>query len=146
MNSLLTPKCQVIQGQVRDLGPRSIFHDFERFIDSLFFDWPADPKPPIAINEYTSNEKEINICMAVAGFTKDDIKVYIDNNVLYIEGNNEYNKEIPDKFKCNFKRQFPCRHNLDIKTAAVKLLNGILTVHIPLVEPESSRTYIFGKK
>lgn len=129
----------------------------EGLIDNLFFSFPTDPKPPITLAlldqedslswvDGEFNAKGITIQMAVAGYQKDDIKVYIEDNVLYIDGDNTSRDEVPEKFKSSFKRYFPVRKNLDLKKAEVSLEFGILTINIPLIEEEKRRKYLFGTR
>lgn len=123
----------------------------EELMDLLFYNFPVEPKPPIALSSHGYNltksyekPKDISINMALAGFKEDDISVYIDENILYIEGDNTYRDSVPEKFKSKFKRSFPVKGTVDLNKACVKLSEGILSVTIPLVEPEDKKQYIFG--
>jgi HSP20 family molecular chaperone IbpA len=117
---------------------------FPRDLEELFFRFPQEPKPPIAFRFLDSElEDGISISMAVAGFKKEDINVYVEDKVLKIEGDNT-ERDIPEKFKAKFQRVFPAKSQLDVDKASVKLEDGILSVKVPIVLPEKSRKYLFG--
>jgi len=138
---------------------------FDRDIQDLwtlmFHSMPSDPKPPMVvdlygclpedefdnqdIDEVEVSEGGVLIQLAVAGYTSEDIKVYTQNNVLFIEGNNLERDEVPTKFKSKFKKTLPTKNNVDLVETQVDLVNGILTIKIPFTKPEDNRNYLFGK-
>ena len=118
---------------------------FQEIIDLLFYTFPVEPKPPIALRSYDTDEdpNNISINLAVAGFKEEDIKVYVDRNTLCIEGDNS-KRDIPEKFKTSFIRKFPVKDQVQLEEASVSLVDGILSINIPVKKPEECRKYLFG--
>jgi HSP20 family molecular chaperone IbpA len=125
--------------------PRS-FTEIDQLINYLFYSFPTDTKPPLTVEEYRwdDNGDGVLISMALAGFKEEDLSVYVEDDILHISGDNTA-REIPEKFKAKFNHAFPVKKNLDLTKAEVKLESGILSVTIPLISPDKSRSYLFGE-
>lgn len=76
--------------------------------------------------------------LAVAGFPKESIKVFVEKNLLTVEASNSSKEEEKYHYsgiaKRNFKRVWTLGE--DIRLDDVKLLDGILTLNLSTVEPE----------
>ena len=120
--------------------------DIDNFINKLFYSFPKEPtKPPLTISYCDSDGERVKLQLAVAGFKEEDIKIFYEQNNLYLEGSNQERDNVPDKFKVKFSYKIPVSENVDISAAEVSLLDGILTVSIPLIKPEAKRTYLLNK-
>lgn len=85
--------------------------------------------------------------MAVPGFSKEDLSVKMYNNVLYIEGKNEFSKESKEKHvfhskigKKNFKQKFNLPRGAENIDASLE--NGILEIKIAVPKPEDKAEQI----
>jgi len=124
----------------------NIDRTFDELWEVMFHSFPSETKPPLALETYGDNSEDggVLIQMAVAGFQDSDIRVYTQNGVLYLEGDNTQREEVPEKFRSKFIRTLPSKNNIDLDKTKVDLTHGILTVKVPFIQPESNRTYLFG--
>jgi HSP20 family molecular chaperone IbpA len=83
--------------------------------------------------------------MALAGFTENDVKVWHDGHVLNINGSNRNNQEIADKFTCEFSHSIAISKNLELSKAEVSLINGILSIKIPINKDKTKKNFLFGR-
>ena len=112
------------------LGFYELFNDFA----------PLErPYPPYNVKK-GKNENDYIIEMAIAGFTKKDIKVEVKNNILSIEGKrdealNEYvHKGISTR---DFKRVFSLSKYMEVTLADMS--DGILQIFIRKNIPDSEK-------
>jgi HSP20 family protein len=129
--------------------------DFDTMFDKFFSDMLGGLPSVSVFNDIQTNssfpkinvsetDKEYNVEVAVAGFDRDDIKLELKDNILYIsadkkeeheeDGKNYLRKEISSR---SFKRavRFPCQ--IMSEEAKAKHENGIINVNIKkVVEPE----------
>jgi HSP20 family molecular chaperone IbpA len=83
--------------------------------------------------------------MAVAGFMDGDVEVWSEGRVLHIKGSNRENAVAP-RFTCSFYHKIPCSKYLDLDRAEANLLNGILSIKIPVEEERvEQRRYLLKK-
>lgn len=123
---------------------------FEELLQAMFYTFPTESKPPMEVKVYKRDspddsppESGIMIQMAVAGYKEDQLKVYSKNKTLIIEGDNTKSKNVPDKFKSNFKRILPCKETVSLDKTKVDLEDGILTVKVPFHQPEEEKVKSF---
>jgi len=117
------------------IGFDSLFDGFEqRFANQLNTSYP-----PYNIIKHDEDTYQIEI--AVTGFEKDDITVEIDQNNLIVKGSR---KEVELKNPTylhkglaarDFTRQWTLGEH--IETGEVKMKNGVLTIELKRVVPES---------
>jgi len=117
----------------------TVSKELARF-DKIFHNWFDESKlkhkfPPT--NIYL-DDKILNIEMAIAGYSKEDINVYIENEFLVVESKKEskdkeekdnkiyYLKEISNR---NFKRKFNIKSAL-IDNIEAEFTNGILKIKL----------------
>jgi HSP20 family molecular chaperone IbpA len=128
----------------------SIFtHD--PIFNALFFGVTQESKPPcefLPIYEENSTQiKGCQICFALAGFRKEDIRVWSKKKTLYITGDNtkEGSPVFGSKFACSFKREFNVADKLDLTHLEVSFENGLLKIIIPMRdEVETDKIIHFG--
>jgi len=122
---------------------------FDQIVDGIFKEFGVSTTgyPPYNITRTIkeSGTDEYNIVLALAGFTEDDIEISVENNTLVITGNSsilgddlagvEYlHKGIAAR---KFTRSFRLAEHVEISNAVLK--NGILTVSLTMVIPESAK-------
>jgi molecular chaperone IbpA len=95
--------------------------------------------PPHNIIKYDDNHYGIEI--AVAGFSKEEINVSVDQNVLTIRGEHTLNVELDVEFlhrglaARNFIVEFPLAEYMEVRNAEV--IHGMLKISIEYIVPEA---------
>lgn len=126
----------------------SAFLDFDRMFDRFDRLFPTSIRaatfPPVDI---IKTDTGYDIILAVAGYTKDDLTVELDDDhILTVTGKQEQKQDMPFLFKGIASRQFTRRWQLleEDEVADVKLANGLLTIKIKrtVVEPQVKRLTI----
>ena len=116
---------------------------FDRMFDALSRDWGSVHNsmntnfPPYNLSKDGENKYVIEL--AVAGFSKDDIKVHLEDGVLAVESRDS--KEDDDKeyvhqgiAKRSFKKSWTLSDDIEVKHA--DLLDGMLTIELEKIFPE----------
>jgi|TARA_B100000963_G_C22293210_1_gene522341 HSP20 family molecular chaperone IbpA len=106
----------------------------DRFFNS---DFPQTNYPPYNLIQLNNHESKLEI--ALAGFKKDELKVYTEFGKLYVEGKKE-EPEIDGEFihkglaQRSFERVWTVSD--DTKIGSVKFVDGLLTVELTKIVPE----------
>ncbi len=106
----------------------------DRFFNS---DFPQSNYPPYNLVQLNNHESKLEI--ALAGFKKDEVKVYTEFGKLYVEGKKE-ESEIDGTFvhkglaQRDFQRVWTITD--DTKVGSVKFVDGLLTVELKKIVPE----------
>ena len=116
---------------------------FDRMFDALSRDWGSVHNsmntnfPPYNLSKDGENKYVIEL--AVAGFSKDDIKVHLEDGVLAVESRDS--KEDDDKeyvhqgiAKRSFKKSWTLSDDIEVKHA--DLIDGMLTIELQKIFPE----------
>ena len=124
-----------IFGQFRPfaIGFDRYFEDLERMSSHTQTNYPP-------YNVVKVDDEHFTVEVAVAGFSKDDISVTKEKNLLIIEGKVEDDsKDFVHKGLASraFKRSWTLADNVEIETA--KLKDGILSVGLEKVIPEEDK-------
>lgn len=111
---------------------------FDRILNDRFFNGNQNGNyPPHNIVKYSENEYGIEI--AVAGFSKDDIKVEVDQDQLVVTGtkSGDENKEYLHRGLAarDFQQSYTLAEYMEVKGAEVK--DGMLKIQIERVIPEA---------
>ena len=107
---------------------------FDRFFNS---DFPSTNYPPYNLIQLNNHESKLEI--ALAGFKKDELKVYTEFGKLYVEGRKE-ESEVDGTFvhqglaQRSFERVWTVSD--DTKVGSVKFEDGLLTVQLNKIVPE----------
>jgi len=119
--------------------------------DSIFN--PQICKLPNTLVQYDMYRENENLVfdIALAGFSKEDIIVYVEDKVLIVEATKgssfEENKE-KDKTKefiknelnsMYMKRKFPFEDNVDVDNINASFENGILKVTLPIINKKDRK-------
>ena len=130
---------------------------FNSLFESFFLNWPEQSKPPISHFPILDADKSVaglcestdlkgwEIQLAVAGYTENDLKVWYENHILHISGDNT-EREISHKFKCKFDHSLNVHSGLDLSKSEVSLSMGILSIKIPINKYKEEEKYLFGTK
>ena len=136
-------KALSIFNQLRPLsvGFDDVFDHFESMFDSDFR-LPTVNYPPYNIVKTGTNKYDIEV--ALAGFSKKDIDVSVENGVLTIESKVEEKDKDEDGntiykgiSKRYFKRSFTIADDVEINGAELK--DGLLKVSMEKIVPESKK-------
>ena len=141
----MTNKALSIFNQLRPLsvGFDDVFDHFESMFDSDFR-LPTVNYPPYNIVKTDTNKYDIEV--ALAGFSKKDIDVSVENGVLTIESKTSDKDESKDEddntiykgiSKRYFKRSFTIADDVEINGAELK--DGLLKVSMEKIVPESKK-------
>ncbi len=123
---------------------------FSGLLDDLGFDFPTffdnsySGKPPVNISE---NNDNFTIEVSAPGFSKEDIKVNIDNKTLTIssekkeeKGNKEDSIVTRREFGySSFKRSFTLPETVNTDKINAKYDNGVLSILIPKREEAKTK-------
>jgi len=115
------------------------------YLDRFFNDSPQSNYPPYNLIQLNNHESTLEI--ALAGFKKNELKVYTEFGKLYVEGSKE-ESEVDGTFvhkglaQRSFKRVWTVSD--DTKVGSVKFEDGLLTVQLNKIVPEhhSRKDYI----
>ena len=106
----------------------------DRFFNS---DFPQSNYPPYNLVQLNNHESKLE--MALAGFKKDEVKVYTEFGKLYIEGKKE-ESEVDGTFvhkglaQRSFQRVWTVSDDTEI--GSVEFTDGLLTVELKKIVPE----------
>lgn len=112
---------------------------FEPWLTSLDNAYTTSNYPPCNVVDMGDGRKRLEV--AVAGFSRNEIEVYTEKNLLTVEARKETKVEEVYHYqgiaKRNFKRSWPLGD--DIRVDDVRLTDGLLTVELTTVIPEHQR-------
>ena len=119
---------------------------FDNFFNSEF---PQSNYPPYNLIQLNNHESTLEI--ALAGFKKNELKVFTEFGKLYVEGSKE-ESEVDGTFvhkglaQRSFKRVWTVSD--DTKVGSVKFEDGLLTVQLKKIVPEhhARKTYLGGNE
>ena len=116
---------------------------FDRFFNS---DFPQSNYPPYNLIQLNNHESKLEI--ALAGFKKDELKVFTEFGKLYVEGKKEESETVGEFVhkglaQRSFERVWTVSD--DTKVGSVKFEDGLLTVQLNKIVPEHhARTNYLG--
>jgi len=133
------------------VGFDNVFDHFERMFNDEFFNVPTVNYPPYNIVKTGVNE--YNVEVALAGFSRDDVSVEFAEGILTIKSKD---KTVSDKkdadgdmihkgiSKRYFSKSFTVSDDVEIKGAELK--DGLLTVSLERIVPESKKARVIEIK
>ena len=107
------------------------------YLDRFFNESPQSNYPPYNLIQVNNHESKLEI--ALAGFKKDELKVYTEFGKLYIEGKKE-ESEVDGTFvhqglaQRSFQRVWTVSD--DTKIGSVEFVDGLLTVELNKIVPD----------
>ena len=142
----MTNKALSIFNQLRPVtvGFDNVFDHFESMFDDGFMGMPtATNFPPY--NIVKTGEYTYDVELALAGFSKDDIEVHYENNMLTVKSKQKDKAEAKDSdgvihrgiSKRWFSKSFTIADDVEIKGAELK--DGLLKVSMERIVPEGKK-------
>ena len=137
----MTNKALSIFNQLRPVtvGFDNVFDHFERMFDDDFTSFNAPTFPFYNIVKQGKNKYDIEL--ALAGYSKDDIDVSLEDGVLSIKSKKEDKEESKDGeilhkgiAKRYFSKSFTIADDVEVKGAELK--DGLLKVSLERIVPE----------
>jgi len=107
------------------------------YLDRFFNESPQSNYPPYNLIQVNNHESKLEV--ALAGFKKDELKVYTEFGKLYVKGSREESK-VDGTFvhkglaQRSFERVWTVSD--DTKVGSVEFTDGLLTVQLNKIVPE----------
>lgn len=133
------------------VGFDNVFDHFERMFNDDFFNVPTVNYPPYNIVKTGVNT--YNVEVALAGFSRDDVSVEFAEGILTIKSKDKTVSEKQDAdgdiihkgiSKRYFSKSFTVSDDVEIKGAELK--DGLLTVSLERIVPESKKARVIEIK
>lgn len=142
----MTNKALSIFNQLRPVtvGFDNVFDHFERMFDDEMYRMPtATNFPPY--NIVKTGEYTYDVELALAGFSKDDIDVSYENNMLNVKSKQKEQSEAKDQdgvlhrgiSKRWFSKSFTIADDVEVKGAELK--DGLLRISMERIIPEGKK-------
>lgn len=104
------------------------------------------PRWGLLAGEVEETGKEIMVRVEVPGMDKEDCRITIEGNMLYLSGEKRCERETHDstyhvmeRAYGSFQRAIPLPRNVDTDKAEALYKNGVLTIRLPKVGGEKSK-------
>ena len=133
------------------VGFDNVFDHFERMFNDDFFNVPTVNYPPYNIVKTGVNT--YNVEVALAGFSRDDVSVEFAEGILTIKSKDRTVSDKQDAdsdiihkgiSKRYFSKSFTVSDDVEIKGAELK--DGLLTVSLERIVPESKKARVIEIK
>jgi len=133
------------------VGFDNVFDHFERMFNDDFFNVPTVNYPPYNIVKTGVNT--YNVEVALAGFSRDDVSVEFAEGILTIKSKDKTASDKQDAdgdiihkgiSKRYFSKSFTVSDDVEIKGAELK--DGLLTVSLERIVPESKKARVIDIK
>ena len=133
------------------VGFDNVFDHFERMFNDDFFNVPTVNYPPYNIVKTGVNT--YNVEVALAGFSRDDVSVEFAEGILTIKSKDRTESDKQDAdgdiihkgiSKRYFSKSFTVSDDVEIKGAELK--DGLLTVSLERIVPESKKARVIEIK
>ena len=133
------------------VGFDNVFDHFERMFNDDFFNVPTVNYPPYNIVKTGANT--YNVEVALAGFSRDDVSVEFAEGILTIKSKDKTASDKQDAdgdiihkgiSKRYFSKSFTVSDDVEIKGAELK--DGLLTVSLERIVPESKKARVIEIK
>lgn len=105
------------------------------------------PRWGLLAGEVEETDKEILVRVEVPGMEKRDCRITIEDGVLYLSGEKRYERDTHDstyhvmeRAYGAFQRTIPLPRNVDADNAEASYRDGVLSIRLPKVNGENSRT------
>jgi molecular chaperone IbpA len=119
------------------IGFDTMFDQMERrYVNSVNSNYPPH-------NIIRTGDHDYKIQLAVTGFTKSEVTVTIENNVLIVKGESTTSDWAPEAYlhrglaTRDFCKEFPLAEHIEVTGAQIE--NGLLTVSLIRNIPESAK-------
>ena len=107
----------------------------DHFFDDELFNWDTPERTVIPNYDIIEKDGEYLVEFGLAGFTREDVSLNVDNDILTIEGERKVNEDTKynrkGTFYGNFKKVFTLPDNVVTDKIDASFQNGILSITIP---------------
>jgi len=105
------------------------------------------PRWGLLVGEVEETDKEIVVRVEVPGMEKEDCRITIEGNVLYLSGEKRFKQETHDstyhvmeRAYGAFQRTISLPRNVDVDKAEASYKNGVMSIRLPKVAGGNNRT------
>jgi len=105
------------------------------------------PRWGLMAGEVEEMDKEIVVRVEAPGMEKEDFSIAVEGNSLYLKGEKRCERETRDstyhvmeRAYGAFQRVIPLPRNVDSEHAHANYKNGVLSIHLPKMANDNSRT------
>ena len=109
----------------------------DQYLDRFFNESPQSNYPPYNLIQLNNHESKLEI--ALAGFKKDELKVFTEFGKLYVQGKKEESEDVGEfVHKGLAQRSFERIWTItdDTEIGSVKFEDGLLTVELKKIVPD----------
>lgn len=107
----------------------------DNFFDDELFNWEMPERTVIPNYDIIENDGEYLVDFGLAGFTKEDVSLTVENDILSIEGERKVNEDTKynrkGTFYGKFKKTFTLPEDIVADKIDASFENGILSIRIP---------------
>ena len=107
----------------------------------------AFPRWSLLAGEVEETDKEIVVRVEAPGMEKEDCRITIEGNMLYLSGEKRFAREsrdstyhVMERAYGSFQRAIPLPRNVDADKTEANYKNGVLSIRLPKVAGENGRT------
>ena len=104
------------------------------------------PRWGLLAGEVEETDSEIVVRVEVPGMEKEDCRITIEDNMLFVSGEKRLEREtfdstyhVMERAYGAFRRTIPLPRNVDVDRAQASYRNGVLSVRLPKVVGENGR-------
>ena len=114
----------------------------DNYFDRIF-SYEAQSYPPYNLVQVSEDESRLEL--ALAGFSKDEVKVYTERGSLVVEGNRKTDEERTYVHRGLAQRSFTRKWDIseDTEVSKVTFENGLLVIVLSRVIPEGRKKRFF---
>lgn len=105
------------------------------------------PRWSLLAGEVEETDKDVVVRVEMPGVAKEDCRITIEGNMLYLSGEKHFEREAQDsayhvmeRAYGLFQRGIPLPLNVDIDRAEATCANGVLTVRLPKGSPTKAKS------
>ncbi len=125
--------------QTRNNDSYDLFDVFDDFFKPMFYDETRELRTDIKENE---NDYELDL--ALPGYSKDEIKVSLENGYLTVSAAKREKEEDKKRYlrreiSENISRSYYVGDDVTQEQIKAKFLNGILTLTVPKAQPQQEK-------
>ncbi len=123
---------------------RDLDRSLDRFFDDFFGDWSVKTMkvPPVDIEE---NDQSYVIKAEIPGFNEENVKLYVENHILHIEGESVKEEKSDKKYLLrerkvqSFERTFALPEGVNEEALEAAYGKGVLTITVPKTAKEEPK-------
>jgi len=130
------------------LLPTDVWSDLDRLFGSSNLDWFSPETSSMSfrkgfpkVDAFRSKDGNLTIQFALAGYSKNDLSVEVDGNMLKVSANKVVGDECGEQSRAIARRAFSKSYSVDsgwdLTGAKVTHVDGVLTVAVPPTNPQS---------